>query len=70
MPEIKIQTEYDPVTHVIFDLDGLLIDSEFRFAKAIAIVLKRYGKEYPLRLQEKVLGMEPAKGLQVRSLFI
>lgn len=34
---------FKPVTHVIFDLDGLLIDSEQRFANAIAILLKRFG---------------------------
>ena len=39
MPEQK----YSPVTHVIFDLDGLLINSEVLFAKAIDILLKRYG---------------------------
>ena len=35
---------FKPVTHVIFDLDGLLIDSEQRFANAITILLKRFGK--------------------------
>ena len=37
------KVSYKPVTHVIFDLDGLLIDSEQRFANAIAILLKRFG---------------------------
>ena len=40
----KETTVFKPVTHVIFDLDGLLIDSEQRFANAIAILLKRFGK--------------------------
>lgn len=40
----KETTPFKPVTHVIFDLDGLLIDSEQRFANAIAILLKRFGK--------------------------
>ncbi len=40
MPE---NCNYSPVTHVIFDLDGLLIDSEVRFANAIAILLKKFG---------------------------
>lgn len=40
--ELKLKT-FKPVTHVIFDLDGLLIDSEQRFADAIAILLKRFG---------------------------
>jgi len=63
MPE---QIQYLPVSHVIFDLDGLLIDSEVLFANAIAILLKRYGvKEYSIALQEKVLGMEVERGIQV-----
>lgn len=70
------------VTHVIFDLDGLLVDSEMRFANAIAILLKRFGKilwilnldsnfcystgipEYSQELQEKILGMEVARGIE------
>ena len=40
MPE---KTTYIPVTHVIFDLDGLLINSEVLFAKAIDVLLKRFG---------------------------
>ena len=40
--ELKLKT-FKHVTHVIFDLDGLLIDSEQRFAAAIAILLKRFG---------------------------
>lgn len=36
--------DYKPVTHVIFDLDGLLIDSEIRFARGVATVLKKFGQ--------------------------
>jgi len=63
MPE---NLNYSSVTHVIFDLDGLLINSEVLFAKAIAVLLKRFGvKEYTKQLQEKVLGMEVDRGIQV-----
>ncbi|KAJ6223496.1 hypothetical protein RDWZM_002041 [Blomia tropicalis] len=62
--ELKLKT-FKHVTHVIFDLDGLLIDSEQRFAAAIAILLKRFGiNEYSRELQEKVLGMEVARGIE------
>ncbi|XP_054158895.1 probable pseudouridine-5'-phosphatase [Oppia nitens] len=60
------QNNYRPVSHVIFDLDGLLINSEIVFAKSIAILLKRYGvNDYSRELQERVLGMEVEKGIQV-----
>jgi len=63
MPE---QSPYLPVTHVIFDMDGLLMDSEVLFANAIGVLLKRYGvPEYSIELQEKVLGMEVERGIQV-----
>lgn len=51
-------TKFRSVSHCIFDLDGLLIDSEAQFAKGRAAILKRFGHDYPLSLQEAVLGLE------------
>ncbi|HYK08243.1 MAG TPA: HAD family phosphatase [Candidatus Eisenbacteria bacterium] len=42
---------------VIFDLDGLLIDSEGAWRKATAEFFKRHGKEYTDAISEKIMGM-------------
>ncbi|KAF7496559.1 Pseudouridine-5'-phosphatase [Sarcoptes scabiei] len=62
---LNVAIELKPVTHVIFDLDGLLIDSEVCFARGIERLLKNFGiNEYPKALQQKVLGMEVARGIE------
>ncbi|KAI4457793.1 2-deoxyglucose-6-phosphate phosphatase 2 [Holotrichia oblita] len=43
-------------THVIFDLDGTLIDSVSIFNNIITEILRSYGKEYTKELQMKTLG--------------
>ena len=43
------------VTHVIFDMDGLLLDTETRYEKAIGVVTRRYGHEYTFDLKRKLI---------------
>lgn len=45
------------VTHVIFDLDGLLLDTEPIYFKVNEIILAQYGKKYTLELKVKTMGM-------------
>lgn len=47
---------YHPVTHVVFDCDGLLIDSEVYYYEALAIVAKRYGKEFTFKIKAEMMG--------------
>ncbi|XP_018320087.1 probable pseudouridine-5'-phosphatase [Agrilus planipennis] len=47
---------FKKVTHVIFDLDGLLIDSEGMYDEIIGEIAKKYGKEYTFEARMKVLG--------------
>ncbi|KAK6054465.1 HAD hydrolase, family IA, variant 3 [Cooperia oncophora] len=44
------------VTHVIFDLDGLLIDTESCYTIANQTLLRKYGREYTLELNAKMMG--------------
>lgn len=44
-----------PVTHVLLDLDGLLIDSEDKYTEAFDTVAKRYGKSMTPELKRKVI---------------
>ncbi|XP_050538074.1 pseudouridine-5'-phosphatase-like [Daktulosphaira vitifoliae] len=48
-----------PVTHVIFDMDGLILDSEKVYLESITEVLNRYGKVYTNDLRLKVMGTIP-----------
>jgi pseudouridine-5'-monophosphatase len=50
---------YTPVTHVIFDMDGLLLDTEKVYLASITEVLKNHGKDYPDDLRVKVMGTIP-----------
>lgn len=44
---------------IIFDLDGLLLDTEPLYQKAIQAVCTEYGKEYTEDLRRKVLPILP-----------
>lgn len=52
-------SKYSPVTHVIFDMDGLLLDTEKVYLASITDVLKNHGKEYPKDLRLRVMGTVP-----------
>ncbi len=42
-----------PITHVLFDMDGLLLDTETCYTTAQAAVLARYGREFSKELKGK-----------------
>lgn len=45
-----------PVTHVIFDMDGVLLDTEPHYTIASAEVCRRYGLEFTLAHKSQMLG--------------
>lgn len=47
---------FKPVTHVIFDMDGLLLDTEHIYEESIRQICKTFGKEYPHEVRMKVMG--------------
>ncbi|XP_065218930.1 probable pseudouridine-5'-phosphatase [Planococcus citri] len=49
-------TTFKPVTHVIFDMDGLLLNSEESYYKIDLAVIDQFGKTAPDHLQQEVLG--------------
>lgn len=55
------------ITHVIFDLDGLLVDTEIVFSKVNQCLLSKYGKEFTSTLRGMVTGM-PKKAAVTRIL--
>lgn len=51
----------NPVTHVIFDMDGLLLDTETLYAEAYQKVLDAFGKVYTFEMQARILGCGPVE---------
>jgi hypothetical protein len=45
------------ITHVIFDLDGTLVDSEERYFELQKHCLRKYGKEFGIDQKRAVLGV-------------
>ncbi|MCP9258087.1 (DL)-glycerol-3-phosphatase 2 [Dirofilaria immitis] len=52
------------ITHIIFDLDGLLLDSETIYTKANTEMMKLYGREYTMELKAKTTGMKMDDAIQ------
>jgi len=55
----------DNVTHVIFDMDGLLINTEDLYTEAFNNILAQYGKAYGWDLKIKMMGMKPDVAAQI-----
>ncbi|XP_023951393.2 pseudouridine-5'-phosphatase [Bicyclus anynana] len=49
---------YKKVTHVLFDLDGLLIDSERLYTEAFERVCAKYGKCFTWEIKSSILGFQ------------
>jgi pseudouridine 5'-phosphatase len=63
-------TLWPPIHHVIFDLDGVLLDTEPLYTKAIALIATRFGKVYDWSIKRSCIGrgtMEAA-GIIVQAL--
>mgnify|MGYP002714380229 FL=1 len=53
------------ITHVIFDMDGLIFDTETLYEKAYKNVLGRCGSEYTLDLKIKIMGRPGLDGARI-----
>ncbi|EUB58122.1 Haloacid dehalogenase-like hydrolase domain-containing protein 1A [Echinococcus granulosus] len=53
------------VTHVIFDLDGLLINSEQIYTNQLSKFLSRHGKEYTYRVKRLMMGRTPMEAANI-----
>nr|XP_027205613.1 pseudouridine-5'-phosphatase-like [Dermatophagoides pteronyssinus] len=54
-----------PITHVIFDLDGTLIDSEKHLFQSTNDVLNEFGKTFDWNIRSKTLGLHLQKSAPI-----
>ncbi|GAB6020192.1 hypothetical protein CHUAL_002914 [Chamberlinius hualienensis] len=54
-----------PVTHVIFDMDGLLLDTERMYTESIQKVVSEYGKIYTWEIKVKCMGTTTQEGAEI-----
>ncbi|VDK89131.1 unnamed protein product [Litomosoides sigmodontis] len=52
------------ITHVIFDLDGLLLDSETIYTEVNTELMKSYSRQYTMELKTKTTGMKMDDAIQ------
>ncbi|XP_059051816.1 pseudouridine-5'-phosphatase-like [Achroia grisella] len=50
--------QYKKVSHVLFDLDGLLLDSETLYTEAFTTVCAKYDKKFTWELKASLLGFQ------------
>ena len=59
-------TTYKNVTHCIFDMDGLLINTEDLYTVATEQVMARYtDKKYTFEIKTKLMGRKPSEAIPI-----
>lgn len=59
------QQAFHPVTHVIFDCDGLLVDSERYYSEAMTKAAENHGKQFNYQIKLEMMGTKPMEGAQI-----
>ncbi|KAK3811787.1 MAG: HAD-like domain-containing protein [Benniella sp.] len=54
-----------PITFCIFDMDGLLINTETLYTQITSEILARYGKTYDYELKAKVMGLRENESARI-----
>ncbi|XP_055644243.1 probable pseudouridine-5'-phosphatase isoform X2 [Toxorhynchites rutilus septentrionalis] len=57
----NMASNFQKVTHCIFDMDGLLLDTEKLYEKILGDLIKSYSKPYPWATRMKVMGTTEQK---------
>ncbi|KAG9291880.1 hypothetical protein G9A89_012165 [Geosiphon pyriformis] len=62
---VSLSLNYPPVTHCIFDMDGLLLDTERVYSEVTAEILQRYNIEYTWELKSKIMGRRDIEAAEI-----
>uniref|UniRef100_I1LVR3 (DL)-glycerol-3-phosphatase 2 n=1 Tax=Glycine max TaxID=3847 RepID=I1LVR3_SOYBN len=54
-----------PITHVVFDMDGLLLDTERFYTQVQEIILARYNKTFDWSLKAKMMGKKAIESARI-----
>lgn len=54
-----------PVSHCLFDMDGLLLDTENIYENSVREICRSFGKEYPWDVRMKVMGTQEEKTAEI-----
>eukprot|EP00884_Botryococcus_braunii_P007494 jgi/Botrbrau1/16746/Bobra.0277s0003.2 len=60
-----VMAEMEKITHCIFDMDGLLLDTEKFYTIAQSSVLAEYGKGFNWDLKAKIMGKKTLEAAQI-----
>ncbi|XP_070537460.1 uncharacterized protein [Ptychodera flava] len=61
----KMNSKKGYITHVIFDMDGVLLDTENIYSTIYSGIIANYGKTYTWALKAKLMGMKPIPAAQL-----